>query len=281
MVVDETRRRMRLIAPHIRRAVLFGRVIEFKKMEAATLADALDGISAGMLLADATSHIVHANAAAHAILEKRDVLRTPAGRLFIKDPEAEQILANALANAGNGDAAIGIKAITLPLNARDGERYVMHVLPLTSGARERAARNYGAVAALFVHKAVAEKPSPPEAIAKAYKLTPMQLRVLLAVVEVGGVPEVSEALGIAETTVKTHLAHLYEKTYTRRPAPAAKPILSNSLLDLRIRSLGERIAQGLGVGSCAARGMPGCRGFNFSPESPFRNLIKDYRVFAA
>ena len=75
---------MRLIAPHIRRAVLFGRVIEFKKMEAATLADALDGISAGMLLADATSHIVHANAAAHAILEKRDVLRTSAGRLFIK-----------------------------------------------------------------------------------------------------------------------------------------------------------------------------------------------------
>ena len=98
----------------------------------------------------------------------------------------------------------------------------MHVLPLTSGARERGARNYGAVAALFVHKAVAEKPSPPEAIAKAYKPTPMQLRVLLAVVEVGGVPEVAEALGIAETTVKTHLAHLYEKTGARRQADLVK-----------------------------------------------------------
>jgi predicted DNA binding protein len=44
--------------------------------------------------------------------------------------------------------------------------------------------------------------SPPEAFAKAYKLTPMELRVLLAAVEVGGVPEVAEALGIAETTVR-------------------------------------------------------------------------------
>jgi hypothetical protein len=32
--------------------------------------------------------------------------------------------------------------------------------------------------------------SPPQAIAEAYKLTPTELRVLLAVVEAGGIPNI-------------------------------------------------------------------------------------------
>src|SRR5262249_41264508 len=163
----------------------------------------------GMLLVDATGRIVNANAAAHAMLEKGEVLRAAGGRLVANDQEADQALADIFASAGNGDAAIGVKGVALPLNARGGDLYVAHVLPLTSGERRRAGTSYKAAAALFVHKAALDTPSPPEAIAKAYKLTPMELRVLLAVVEVGGAPEVAEALGIAETTVRTHLHPTY------------------------------------------------------------------------
>ena len=46
--------------------------------------------------------------------------------------------------------------------------------------------------------------------------------MLLAIVEVGGVPEVAEALGVAETTVKTHLGNLYGKTGTSRQADLVK-----------------------------------------------------------
>src|SRR5258705_6942489 len=42
-VDDETRHRMRLIAPHIRRAVLIARMFDLRIAEAATFADALDG----------------------------------------------------------------------------------------------------------------------------------------------------------------------------------------------------------------------------------------------
>jgi DNA-binding CsgD family transcriptional regulator len=125
-------------------------------------------------------------------------------------------------SAGNGDAAIGIKGITMPLIARDGERHVAHVLPLTSGARRLAGVATSAVAAVFVHKAALEIPSPPAAIAKAYNLTPTELRILLAVVEVGGGPEVAEALGIADGTVKTHLRRLFEKTGAKRQADLVK-----------------------------------------------------------
>ena len=110
----------------------------------------------------------------------------------------------------------------MALAARDGTRHVAHVLPLTSGARRRVGTTLAASAALFVHKAALDTPSPPEVIAKAYQLTPTELRVLLAIVEVGGVPEVAEALGVAGETVKTHLARLYRKTGARRQAELVK-----------------------------------------------------------
>jgi DNA-binding CsgD family transcriptional regulator len=219
---DEMRRRMRLIAPHVRRAVLIGRAIDLRTAEAASFADTFDGLGAGLFLVDATGRIVHANAAGHAMLAAGDLVRANGDRLASGDPDTDQDLLDIFAAAGAGDAAVGIKGIAVPLAASGGERHVAHVLPLTSGARRRAGASYAAVAALFVHKAALATPSPPEVIAKSYKLTPSELRVLLAVVEVGGSPEVAEALGIAESTVKFHLKRLFEKTGTRRQADLVK-----------------------------------------------------------
>ena len=219
---NSMRRRMRLIAPHIRRAVLIGRVIDLKTAEAATLADTFDGLRAGMFLVDAEGRIVHANAAGHVILQNNDYLRTASGRLLANEPHVDQTLHEIFAAAGEGDAAIGARGISVPLLARDGTRHVAHILPLTSGARSRVRTTYAAVAALFVHKASLDTPSPPEVIAKTYKLTPAELRILLAVVEVGGVPGVAEALGVSAETVKTHLGRLYNKTGVRRQADLVK-----------------------------------------------------------
>jgi DNA-binding CsgD family transcriptional regulator len=219
---DDARGRLRLLAPHLRRAVLIGKVIDLKVIEAATFADALDGLGAGMFLVDANARMVHANIAGHAILAAGDFLRLVGGRLTAGDPEIDHGLRDVLMAAGNGDAAVGIKGIALPLTARDGERHVAHVLPLTSGARRRAGIATSAAAALFVHKAALDIPSPPEAIARAYKLTPTELRVLLAIVEIGGAPEVAEALGIGDATVRTHLGRLFEKTGAKRQADLVK-----------------------------------------------------------
>ena len=81
---------------------------------------------------------------------------------------------------------------------------------------------YSAAAALFVRKAELQYPSPPEVIGQIYDLTPAELRVLLGIVQIGGVPEVAAALGIADTTVKTHLGRLYAKTGTARQADLVK-----------------------------------------------------------
>ena len=44
----------------------------------------------------------------------------------------------------------------------------------------------------------------------------------LAVVQVGGVPEVADALGIGEATVKTHLHRLFGKTDIKRQSDLVK-----------------------------------------------------------
>jgi DNA-binding CsgD family transcriptional regulator len=230
---DDTRWRMRQIVPHIRRAMLVGRAIELKTSEASALADTLDGVSAGMFLVDKSGRIVHVNASGRSMLDERSVLRTSGGRLAANEPNATLALNEVLAMAAAGDATVGVKGISVSLAALEGDPHVAHVLPLTCGERRRAGSTYEAAAALFVHKATLRTPSAPETIARQYKLTPTELRVLLAVVEVGGVPEVVEALGISEGTVKTHLHRLFAKTGAARQADLVKLVagFSNPLLN--------------------------------------------------
>ena len=221
-VDDETRHRMRLIAPHIRRAVLIARMFDLRIAEAATFADALDGLDAGLYLVDAGGRIIHANAAGQAILDAGGILHDVGGRLAACDAQVNRTLREVFVAAGQGDAALGTRGIAIPLTGKDGERYIAHALPLTSGARRRAGIGYPAVAALFVRKAALATSSRSEVIGKIFKLTPTELRVLLAIVEVGGVPEVAAALGVAGTTVKTHVGRLFEKTGATRQADLVK-----------------------------------------------------------
>jgi DNA-binding CsgD family transcriptional regulator len=197
-------------------------MFDLEAAEFATVADALDGLSAGMYLVDADARVVHANAAGHAIIAAGDVMRVVNGRLVANDASIDQMLRDVFAAAGQGDGAIGIAGISVPMVGKNGEHYVGHVLPLTSGARRLAGIAYSAAAALFVRKAVLSTPAPPEVISKAFKLTPTELRVLLAVVEVGGVAKVAAALGVSDSTVKTHLGRVFEKTGTTRQADLVK-----------------------------------------------------------
>jgi DNA-binding CsgD family transcriptional regulator len=214
---DEARRRMKLIAPHVRRAALIARTMAHKSAEAATLADTVDGLSAGVFLLDASARIVHANSAGQAMLAGGTVLRSHNGKLVATDAIAAAILSEALERSEAGNRALNVRATAVPLSARDGERYVAHVLALASTPR-RGVDSYAAVAAVLVQKTALEAKSAIEAIASTFKLTPSELRVLLSIVESTGVSETADALGVGQATVKTHLHRLFRKTATTRQA---------------------------------------------------------------
>jgi len=99
-------------------------------------------------------------------------------------------------------------------------------LPLTSGTRRQAGVSYAAVAAVFVQKAD-QDPSPAvQTLAEQYGLTAAELRVLIALTDVGGVAEVAAALKLSPATVRTHLRHVFEKTGVRRQADLIKLMAS-------------------------------------------------------
>jgi DNA-binding CsgD family transcriptional regulator len=218
---DDTRRRMRLIAPHIRRAVIVGRLIDLKHTDAKSF-EILDSLGTAIFLVGADGFIIHSNLMGNTMLDDGALLQSVGGRLVVEDVRMGEAMHEGFAAACEADTAQGVKAIALPLLSKTGERFVGHLLPLSSSARRRSTLQYGAVAVLFVRKVTLEMPLTAEVIAKAFKLTPTELRVLLAVVEVGGAPEVALMLGIAVSTVKTHLVRLFHKTGVTRQADLVK-----------------------------------------------------------
>jgi DNA-binding CsgD family transcriptional regulator len=214
-LAHEARLRLAMIMPHMRRALRVTEDLARSRAEAAVLADTIDGLGAGLFIVDGATRILHTNAAARRLLAAEDVLCSRGGRLVACDPQANRSLRLAVTAAdGPVDAVPG----PWPLIAANGTRRVGHVRPLKAAARSYGEAPQEALAAVLVYRAGMECPRPPDVIAKSYNLTPTELRVLLAIVEIGGTPEVAATLGIAPSTVRTHVGRLFEKTGTKRQA---------------------------------------------------------------
>jgi DNA-binding CsgD family transcriptional regulator/PAS domain-containing protein len=218
MVDEEALGRLRMLYPHYRRAVLIGKVIDLHKVEAATFADTIDGLVAGIFLVDADGRVIYANPSGEAMLETRDIFEPSRASFTARDGNADRALREALKSCESDERKIGSNGIGVPLSATSGAQYVAHVLPLTSGARRKAGLDYAAVAAIFVRKAALEPEAAFETMQQKFQLTPNEVRVLQALVEINGAAAIGAVLGMSESTVKTHLHHLFEKTGAERQA---------------------------------------------------------------
>lgn len=207
---EPMRRRMRLVIPHVRRAVMIGGLLERREVSNSALTQTLDAVSAAVFLVDASGAVRHANAAGLAMLAGPGPVRDIDGHLAGVEREL-----NAALLLGGGNASYD------PIVGRDGLHYLVHILPL-HGARRSVGVAGFMDAAVFIQRTTLAEPAAPEALAKAYRLTPTELRTLLAVTEIGGVRQVADALGISETTVKFHLRGVYAKTGSTRQADLVK-----------------------------------------------------------
>lgn len=241
---DETiMRRMALLAPHVRRAVLIGRALDKKAAEASDLADTLDSLGSALILIDRDGRILHANAAAYLLLETAQPCRSLAGKLVFNDRAANDSLRCLLTTPASGRLPCDLR---LTLEHPDGERFLAHALPLNF--RRTRVGSHGAAAVICLQRAALELEATPGVIARSYGLTPTELRVLLAIVEIGGVPETADSLGIGEGTVKTHLRRIFAKTGVTRQADLVRLIATHTSPlqrdeDLSLRSL-PRLAGG-------------------------------------
>ena len=156
------------------------------------------------------------------MLREAALLTERNGMLSVVAPEAQRALRDALLAAENGNAATGGGG-PIPLATSQG-RWFANVLPLTSGDRQRTGALHSAIAAIFVRKASPASPPPLEALAKLYKLTASEVRLIDAVMKVSGVKALAETLGLTQATVKTHLHNVFRKTDTARQSELIKLI---------------------------------------------------------
>lgn len=218
-VSEDTMAALRLIAPHLRRAVVISRMLEKQDRLTATFADILNGIVAGACIVAADMTLLHANAAADAMLKRGTPVRLRNSKLSVVDALPGELLARAVAQAAGQEAFLDRRSIDIPVRQENGMPSILQVLPLKHRSRITGdALQTGAVAAVFITDSASPMRPPSDALALLYKLTPAETRVFELVLNGMTPAEISQAICISVPTVRTHLSRVFEKTGCERQA---------------------------------------------------------------
>jgi hypothetical protein len=142
---------LRLLSPHIRRAVMIADLLDARALERDMLAAALDRLAVGIVLTDAESRIAHTNEAADKMFEDGSTVRRVGDQLAARDASAARELAQAIRDAASGTTIdIPRSGIVVPLRGTAGRDLAAWVLPLDSGLRRELAAGFAAQVAVFI-----------------------------------------------------------------------------------------------------------------------------------
>jgi DNA-binding CsgD family transcriptional regulator len=212
---------LRLLGPHFRRAVTISNLFDLKAIEAATFGAALDALALGVALVDERLGLVHANAAAQAMLAEADPIGIVKGVLTLPAKIAQDALLDAVERAAGDEMALGQRGIGIPAPRRNGEPGVIHVLPLRRGEMRRGIAQR-AVASLFIVPASGGPSTPTDALALLYNLTPAETRVFELTAAGKSKLEIAADLGVAPSTIKTQLRQVFLKSGCRSQSDVRK-----------------------------------------------------------
>lgn len=206
---------IRMLGPHFRRAVTISNIFDMQAIEVGTFGAVLDSFAFGVILLDGQMAIIHANQAGADLLAARDPFRSVRGVLGLVTPAANDAVQRAVIDAAGDRMSLGSKGIGIPLRSAGGLTFVVHVLPLQGGEMRRSVGQRASVA-LFVVPAETPRSMPTDALALLYDLTPAEARTLDLLVAGKTRSQIGATLGIAPSTVKSHIVHLFDKTGCRR-----------------------------------------------------------------
>jgi DNA-binding CsgD family transcriptional regulator/PAS domain-containing protein len=208
---------LRLLAPHIRRAVTISDVMDLKTLSVDALATTLDSLSAGVIVVADGNRILHANESARRMFAAHGPVVSRRGKLAASYGAGEADMAEAIALAQRNEAGIGAAGIDVALRGPAGEPAIAHVLPLARGdLRTRLVPR--ATAAIFVTQVEEVPPPGLAALAASFALTPAEGRMLRRLAAGATMAEAGAALGVSLATAKTHIRHIFAKTSTSRQA---------------------------------------------------------------
>lgn len=187
-----------------------------------TLLEFFDRLDFGAVLLNERMRVVHANAAAQAVLDRADGLCLGAcGRLESSGGHSGRMrLSQWLELVRDAPRAHFSDGYFVP-RKDTGAHYVVQCTPLAAGPQE--GRDYYVA---FITDTTALRLPREDRLMQLYELTQMQARVALTFACGASYKEVARSLCISEETVRSHVKEIYPKARVRRQAELVRLVLS-------------------------------------------------------
>jgi DNA-binding CsgD family transcriptional regulator len=207
-----------LLAPHLRRAVTIGHLLDFHRIVASDFGEVIAGLRSPVLLVGEGLQLVHANAAGEALLTLGEPLGIKAGMLNPSSPLVRAALEAAVSQADRDESAMARRGLGVPAQGKNGDLYALHVLPLQHGRRGPGLLSPAAKAAIFVASTATPASEVGPMFAAMFDLTEAESRVFDLIAGGKSTAEAAGTLGVGVSTVRTHLLRIFDKTGTHRQA---------------------------------------------------------------
>ncbi|WP_456685535.1 helix-turn-helix transcriptional regulator [Bradyrhizobium sp. P5_C11_2] len=211
--IDEDIEFARVIAPHLRRSVLISGILGYQQVETGTLRSALDALTAAALVLDPDGRIVFGNAQAQAELKRASILREHQGRLAGVSTDGMRLVASLKGSQGGRGRDMRV--------VDRGER-VLHASWI---ALQKVSEAMGEPFLLLLREPEKELVTPLSSANTIFQLTPGELQVLAQLLNGRTLAETGKVLGVARSTVKTHLDALFRKTDTKRQSDLLRVVI--------------------------------------------------------
>ncbi|WP_353641209.1 helix-turn-helix transcriptional regulator [Mesorhizobium sp. WSM2239] len=220
---------MQVLVPHLVTALHVARRLAAADLRTTGASAALDRLDAGVILVDAAARILFANQTAEAILAGNDGVGIDREGIGACSNRANQVLRQLIARCADITTANGEPGGSMEIPRVEGRRPVRVVVaPFRADAAQIGTAWLGAarpVAILMITDPERGKRARKENLRCRFGLTSAEAEVALEILKGDGRDASAARLGIAATTVRAHLSHIFQKTGVRRQAELVRLLM--------------------------------------------------------
>ena len=230
---ERSKERMRLLIPHLSRALGVMFRLRDAELKIAASRGALDRLATGVLLIGERRQVVFANRAARSILAERD------GLALLPRGSYERLVAGVHAKTVEIEAALGV---ALAAESVEVPHFSSGIAVERSGGGGAIVLNISALSEVNAFGVgpeharaivfLTDTSQPPQIntslLKQVYPLSDAEVRVVQQVCAGGTLNEVAARLGVSDETVRTQLQSVFRKTGAGRQAELVKLVLSLS-----------------------------------------------------
>jgi DNA-binding CsgD family transcriptional regulator len=211
------------LIPHLQRAVQLGLRLAALDGRPTSSAEMLNRLPHAVLLVDAGAEVIFANQVAARLLGAGNGLSLGRDGLRAETTEDTRRLRQTIADCAEPASELGGAGGRLQLSRRDRRPLTMLVIPHRTQVTWIDILRPTAI--LFITEAEQAAVHRSERFSQDFGLTRAEAVFAVEISKGDGLQATASRLGVSLTTVRTHLAHVFDKTGTRRQAELVRLIL--------------------------------------------------------